>query len=88
MIEVIITISLFTYGIHAMTREGMIFGKVEAYWEANGNPLISKPLTECPPCMAAWWGLIVVMITPLDLFSSIAAIVAAIGLNYIISRWI
>ena len=96
MIELTIITSLFTFGIHAITREGMIFGFVELWWEMAINrgrnkqlkAFISKPLTECPPCMAFWWGVVITSASEQPLQSSVLIIGAAIGLNYILSRWV
>lgn len=49
--------SLACLGIHCVTREGMIFGAVADYIRDCIGEYSSKPLFDCPPCMASVWGI-------------------------------
>lgn len=85
-------------GIHIVTREGMIFGFVErvfAYlrdaeeWESLYDRAVvrlavgvSKPLSECPPCMASIWGTMTLLVLETPLLWLVPAVLAVSFCNY------
>lgn len=62
ILEIILLTSLASFGFHVITREGYILGVVEAFWERGSYKAVkhirflSKPFSECPPCMGSLWG--------------------------------
>ena len=50
--------SLCCLGVHCLTREDMLFEKAANYIRHYVGEFWSKPLFDCPPCMASVWGLI------------------------------
>ncbi len=50
--------SLFIIGLHKITREGMLLEKAGTWAVKILGEFWSKPVTECPPCMASVWGLL------------------------------
>lgn len=50
--------SLICLGVHVVTRDGMLFGHVADYIRHYIGEFPSKPLFDCPPCMASVWGII------------------------------
>lgn len=90
MIQTFIITVLVIYGVHATTREGMIFEYIgnKAYYI---HPMLSKVLFDCTPCMASVYGsisyFIVVypthglMVWPVWVFS-------LSGFNYILNKFL
>ena len=56
----IIITSLFCLGVYKAFDDGFVFGGI-AKWLYKDSPKsitwIYKPLFDCPPCMASFWGL-------------------------------
>jgi hypothetical protein len=50
--------SLACLGVHILTRDGMLFGTAAEYIRSIVGEFSSKPLFDCPPCMASVWGLL------------------------------
>lgn len=95
--------TLIIFGIHATTREGMIFhsfkmwiaSKIEKilsrkndFYEAEKKTaFILKPLFDCPACMASIWGTVIYFTLNPD-YHYLVFIFGLAGLNYLISRFI
>lgn len=58
MIETFIINILFIYGLNIVTREKMVFDKLRRFIEKTFGNFWSKPLVNCPPCMASFWGVV------------------------------
>lgn len=63
MIETIITIALFTTGLHVLSMKGMIlhyftdkFTGLVYKITPKAAKLILKPIIDCPPCMCSVYG--------------------------------
>lgn len=92
MIAAIFITSLFIFGIHALFQEGMLLGfagdkirSIGDHTQEKFNIDIAKPLTECPPCMASFWGLLAFPFTGLTVVNLLVFLIALAGLNYIIN---
>jgi hypothetical protein len=55
---VLVLNSLGCLGVHCLTREGMLFEQAANYIRLYVGEFWSKPLFDCPPCMASVWGLL------------------------------
>ena len=87
---------LFIYGVHATTRDGMIFSF--AYMKVfytltrwmDKPELILKPLFDCTPCMASIYGTISFFVygsfQGLILLSLVVWVFALCGFNYILNK--
>lgn len=94
--------SLIIFGIHATTREGMIFhgvkmrvaSKIEKllsrkydFYEAEKKTaFLLKPLFDCAPCMASVWGTIIYF-TLNPSYPYLAFIFGLSGLNFLVNRF-
>jgi len=90
-----IATSLFIYGVHATTRDGMIFEFVPiAIINAIGPrfeaviPYVLKPLCDCTPCMATIYGTASFFITggADNLLLWPVWVFCLAGFNYLISK--
>ena len=54
---VLVLNSLGCLGVHCLTREGMLFEEIANIIRHYIGDFWSKPLFDCPPCMASVWGI-------------------------------
>jgi hypothetical protein len=82
---VLVLNSLACLGVHCLTREGMLLEKVGNYIRHYVGDYWSKPLFDCPPCMASVWGLMgwLYFVTDLHL---IPYLLILCGLNALTSK--
>lgn len=55
---VLVINSLACLGVHCLTRDGMLFEPIALSIRHYIGEFWSKPLFDCPPCMASVWGII------------------------------
>lgn len=96
-------IAAATTFLHVCTWQGMIFGKPAAAMREILPEWLTKPLFDCPVCMAPWWGVYILLglrlldldpteghIWPETVLFWLLSVSAAGGLNVvtlIISKW-
>jgi hypothetical protein len=82
---VLVLNSLGCLGVHCLTREGMLFEQAANFIRHYVGEFWSKPLFDCPPCMASVWGLIgwLYFVTDLHL---IPYLLILCGLNALTSK--
>lgn len=88
MIEDIILISAWCWGIHCLFSEGFVLEKISIIMEQVLGTWTCKPLFLCPPCMASihgfTWGLFFYGWS----WQLIPFIVSLCGLNFILKSFI
>ena len=77
---------LVIFAVYALTREGMLLGKVGAWIEKTIGEYWSKPLISCPPCMASVHGTWFYLLLVGDLnWFLLVYVLALCGLTYIVN---
>ena len=86
---------LFIYGIHGVTRHGMLLGFVSKWFDTKiiiGHTYynsIAKVLIDCTPCMASVYGTIsFVLFKPTDLIYYPIWVFCLCGYNYVLNKLI
>jgi hypothetical protein len=75
--------AFWIFGFHFAFKEGKIFGRIGDWLRYRP---ISKPLTECPMCMASVHGTAFYLyFMPFDIVMWIVFVVCLCGLNYILN---
>ena len=83
--------SLIIFGIFAVTEEKSLLGFVQM-WGTKYNlygqhsKFWSKPLFNCPPCMASVWGTLGFAYTGIGWQYWIVWVVSLAGFNYIVNK--
>ena len=88
MIEKIIILSLIITAVHVSMREGMIFGFMGVFLRRSLPAVMRSPLFECLTCMGGLYGFVLHAILWGVSISMIPVIIAVIGLNSIIDKYI
>lgn len=88
MIEKIIILSLIITAVHVSMREGMIFGFIGVFFRRSLPAVTRPPVFECLTCMGGVYGIILHAIIWGVSISMIPVIIAVIGLNSIIDKYI
>ena len=88
MIEKIIILSLIITAVHVSMREGMIFGFMGVFFRRYLPAVMRPPVFECLTCMGGLYGVILHSILWGISLSMIPVIIAVIGLNSIIDKYI
>jgi hypothetical protein len=56
MLAVLFVHAFAIMGIYGLLSDGMLLGKVGNFIRLKAGAFWSKPLCDCPPCMASVWG--------------------------------
>ena len=78
---------LFVWGVEKTRKNGLIDDRKEVEAAASYTLFITKPLFDCPPCMASVWGIPFVLLHPLNIWS-VVYLFALCGINYIVMKLI
>ena len=76
--------------VHGSTREGMIFARVRSL-TFRWPPWITKPLYDCPVCMAPWLGAILYAVGILEaptIGLAVLTCLAAGGINFALLNYL
>jgi hypothetical protein len=85
MIENIIITSLWCLGFYKAFDEGMIFGFIAKAFK-NSPRWVTKPLFNCPPCMASFHGFIAFFLIYGNMDARVIPFIFCVsGLNWILS---
>jgi hypothetical protein len=57
MLAVLFVHAFAIMGIYGLFSDGMLLGKIGNIIRLKVGDFWSKPLVDCPPCMASFWGL-------------------------------
>lgn len=88
MIENIILISAWCWGVHCLFNEDYILGGIGLVIERTIGTTLCKPLFLCPPCMSSIHGFAwALYFYGLD-FKIIPFVIALTGLNYVIKTFV
>jgi hypothetical protein len=91
VIYIALNISLIIFGIHAATRDGMIFehprvaiqnamdGLLGVVW----SEWLQKPLFSCVVCMSSVWGVMLSVYFGVALYDIPAMILTVTGINFV-----
>jgi hypothetical protein len=86
MLEILILNSLIIFAVYAMAGEGMIFGSLADRLRLILPIYICKPLFDCPPCMASFWGIVIyICLVNSNYLDLIIYLPTLCGANYIIN---
>ena len=88
MIEKIIILSLIITAIYVSMREGMIFGFMGVFFRRSLPAVMRSPVFECLTCMGGVYGVILHAMLWGVSWSMIPVVIAVIGLNSIIDKYI
>lgn len=87
MIEKLLFASIWCLGVYCIFSPNYILGSVGEFVRKDLPRWVTKPLFDCPPCMASVHGTLIHFTYGGDVFSWIPFVVCLSGLNYFATQF-